>query len=338
MTSRNVFNYLNVAGFILVALLHTSWMLGEPNDYEFKDITEFARMYRSAVTPANYTFIIRGVALLFQGIFAVSQMLPRYCASPMVQEGVGALYFTSCLNDANWLFIFNAEEDAGFELYFLIIGMAITLLFLSLIVFKQGMVDSDGSPEEYWLLRFPFALMCGWTLVKFLITLNAPFADAEEDWEEGGSPVQITLAAISLVVIISVAVYTLIFCPITSPNYVIPAVLAWCTFGMALHLHSDEMYEYFGDDGATALVTFKVITYMIAFVLTLGTAFVAYKNEDAFKIDDVELQSSYEGERLNTEDSLDKENVDKDNLDKENLVHKSTENVYKCMENPHKSI
>eukprot|EP00555_Chaetoceros_dichaeta_P002471 CAMPEP_0198250826 /NCGR_PEP_ID=MMETSP1447-20131203/1861_1 /TAXON_ID=420782 /ORGANISM="Chaetoceros dichaeta, Strain CCMP1751" /LENGTH=308 /DNA_ID=CAMNT_0043935713 /DNA_START=1 /DNA_END=927 /DNA_ORIENTATION=- len=308
-------------------------MVGEPNEYEFKDITEFARMYRSVVTPANYTFIIRGVALLFQGIFAITQMLPRYCASPMVQEGVGALYFTACLNDSNWLFIFNAEEDAELGLFFLIIGMAITLLFLSLIIVKQGMVNSDDSPEEYWLLRFPFSLMCGWTLVKFLITLNAPFANVDEDGEDSGSSVQIILAAISLGFIMFVAVYTLIFCPVTSPNYVIPAVLSWCTFGMALHLHSEEMDEYFGDDGATTLVTFKVSTYMIAFVLALGTAFVAYKNEDAFKINEIEFQSSYEGESLNTE------NLDKENLHKpmENL-HKPMENLHKCMENPHQSI
>ena len=83
----NKFNYLNLAAFVISWALNSEVDMGP--DQEFWSflggMRELGRRYESVVTPQETTFLIAHVALLFQGIFAVAQLLPKYRASSLVQ-------------------------------------------------------------------------------------------------------------------------------------------------------------------------------------------------------------------------------------------------------------
>ena len=57
---------------------------------------ELSAKYQTIVTPNSSAFIIWAVIFVFQGIFAVVQLLPRFRAVPMVQEGVSYWYCIIC--------------------------------------------------------------------------------------------------------------------------------------------------------------------------------------------------------------------------------------------------
>ena len=86
-TPLNNLNYLNAAAFVLSWALNSEVDMGPDLEFfRFLDgMREFGRRYESMVTPAETTFLIAHFVLLFQGIFAVTQMLPKYRGSAMVQ-------------------------------------------------------------------------------------------------------------------------------------------------------------------------------------------------------------------------------------------------------------
>lgn len=90
---------------------------------------------------------------LLQAIFAVIQFLPRFRATPMVQQGVSYYYCAVSLFQVGWTFSF-AYEVLWLSLLFML------LIWISLcsLLYSQYYTKSDGSLWEFWLLRFPFAL------------------------------------------------------------------------------------------------------------------------------------------------------------------------------------
>ena len=83
----NKFNYLNVAAFILAWALNSEVDLGPEHEFWnfLNGMRELGRRYESIVTPAGTTFLLSHLVLLFHGIFAVSQLLPRFRANALVQ-------------------------------------------------------------------------------------------------------------------------------------------------------------------------------------------------------------------------------------------------------------
>jgi hypothetical protein len=88
-TPLNAFNFLNVAAFALSWALNSEVELGPGADDEFWSflggMRELGRRYQSIVTPAEATYLASHLVLLCQGVFAFTQMLPRYRSSPLLK-------------------------------------------------------------------------------------------------------------------------------------------------------------------------------------------------------------------------------------------------------------
>merc|ERR1719367_2692674 len=170
----NLLNYLNVVCFainvIFVFGVGTYGWFGTGNN------TELSEKYQTIITPKGTAFSIWGVIYLFQALFTVVQLMPMFRSKPMVQEGVGYWYCATCIIQACWQVVFGFEEVA-------VALVLIILIWLSLvgIVYKQYYVkDADKNLAEYWLLKFPFAIHCGWITAASVLNVNVLAVKLEE--------------------------------------------------------------------------------------------------------------------------------------------------------------
>ncbi len=94
----NALNFLNVAAFALSWALNSEVELGPGADEEFWSflggMRELGRRYQSIVTPAEATYLASHLVLLCQGVFAFTQMLPRYRSNPLKLARI--LCFNDC--------------------------------------------------------------------------------------------------------------------------------------------------------------------------------------------------------------------------------------------------
>jgi len=312
-------NYLNCAGLLANFVMSIGWtnegaVEGNQGFNEGNQgFDDFARRYLGILTPAEFTFGFEQIAFTLQAVFVLIQMMPTYRALPVVQKGVSVWYFAASFCQSFWLLILNKfEEEGGAEegeerqiaisqQFLLTTVMAGVLVFFSLVVYMQGKVERDGSQEDFWLLRFPFSFSCGWTIVKFLITFNAPFADMEQQngqnvYYNSRFPLttQVIFLCISFLAMLLVSIYVIRYAPHISPDYTIALILAFSAYGMAIHMSSEEMQDHF-DDGeeGTLLLTFQYIAYTIATAILFGTFIYAFKvDQDE---NEIEKESFYEG-------------------------------------------
>jgi hypothetical protein len=150
--SLNYLNYLNLIGYIL----NCFFTFASVSVFGIPDNGELSDKYQTILTPSGWAFAIWGIIFTAEGIFAVTQMVPKYRDHPMVQDGVKIWYFVSCLVQSGWTIAF------GYEVIILsLIFMVSILLSLYMILVSQNNVESDGTVGEYWLFRFPFAIHCG---------------------------------------------------------------------------------------------------------------------------------------------------------------------------------
>merc|ERR1712232_109401 len=163
--------------------------------------------------PSGSAFSIWGVIFIFQGIFAVYQLLPSVRAKPMVQEGVSYWYILTCLFQCCWTPCFGFEQIT-LALVFII------LICVALVYQQYNVKDADRTLLEYWLLRFPFALQCGWLTAASVLNVNVLAVKLE------ASPdVQLTMGIVSLAYLHAVSVWVVF--GFARPNFPIAGVLAW---------------------------------------------------------------------------------------------------------------
>merc|ERR1712232_634292 len=118
--------------------------------------------------PSGSAFSIWGVIFTFQGIFAVYQLLPSVRAKPMVQEGVSYWYILTCLFQSCWTPCFGFEQITLALVFIVLIWLALVAL-----VYQQYYVKgADHNLLEYWLLRFHFAIHCGWLTAASVLNVN----------------------------------------------------------------------------------------------------------------------------------------------------------------------
>ena len=171
---------------------------------------------QTVVTPKSDAFRIWILIFLLQAIFALVQFLPRFRGVPMVQQGVGYWYCFVSLFQVGWTFSF-AYEILWLSLLFMI------LIWISLcgLVYSQYYAKSDGSLWEFWLLRFPFALHCGWITAASVVNVNVIVVNSTAT-----PAVELAVGIISLAYLHAVSVWVL-FVIKRNPNYTIAGVLAW---------------------------------------------------------------------------------------------------------------
>eukprot|EP00438_Fugacium_kawagutii_P011780 Skav222954 [mRNA] locus=scaffold1489:715898:716566:- [translate_table: standard] len=127
--------------------------------------TELSRKYQTIITPAGYAFSIWGAIFTWEGVFAVAQMFPSLSTSPVVDRITPWWLFACCFQVA-WTLCFARELIAGS------LACMLGILF-SLLV---GILCVDFLPEislkEYFLLRAPFSLHCGWIIAASALNIN----------------------------------------------------------------------------------------------------------------------------------------------------------------------
>ncbi|KAL7535377.1 hypothetical protein ACHAXR_006457 [Thalassiosira sp. AJA248-18] len=230
-------NYLNLIAYILNITLvygvgNAGW-LGTP------DNGELSRKYQTLVTPNSSAFTIWAVIFLAQGAFSLLQLLPRFRALSMVQDGLSYLYPTVAAMQIGWTFAF-AYEVIPLSLVFML------LIWISLIaiLYSQYYNESDGSLSEFWVLRFPFAVHAGWITAASALNVNVQVVSMNQP-----ADIQLAVGIISLAVLHAISVWASFNIP--RPQWTLSCVLAWA-FGW--------IYEELGNPNELIKDTFAVDT------------------------------------------------------------------------------
>mmetsp|Transcript_29820 Transcript_29820/g.42335 ORF Transcript_29820/g.42335 Transcript_29820/m.42335 type:complete len:177 (-) Transcript_29820:250-780(-) len=106
--------------------------------------------------------------------------------------------------------------------------MLTILFFLVRIVTRQAKVESTSSIRDFWLLKFPFSIHCGWIVAASFVNIAVVLVKLEV-----GATIEYYTALGSLfgaLVITALALYR--------KEYIIPTVLSWATFGIYSELGS----------------------------------------------------------------------------------------------------
>jgi hypothetical protein len=258
-------NYANVAAYILNTIftygVGTAGMLGTPTNGDLSD------KYQTIVTPNSDAFRIWIAIFMFQLLFTIVQLLPKFRATPMVQKGVSYWYCIVSAIQIGWTFSF-AYEIIPLSLAFML-ALYVSLMGL---LYSQYYTESDNSFVEFWLLRFPFALHGGWITAASAVNVNvqAVASSAPAD-------IQLALAIVCLAVLHAISVWVL-FYP-KRPNWTIACVLAWA-FGyiyQELASPNDLIVETFTLQTINGVryAAFAVGTMIIPFQLVLRMAMLA---------------------------------------------------------------
>ena len=223
-SSINYINGLNIAGFIIAKLLNVDFDDGPdrnfPGFYELKEL-------RTVVTPAEFTFSIWDLILLFQAVFTVVQCLPKYRSLPLVQDGVKYWFFASCVAQGFWSIAFRNREDFFPMLCATVFIGASLASIVKIVISQRNVSQAEESAEEYWFLRFPFELTCGWLIAIFLINANGLMDEDQGAWAQG------IVAAVTIITMLVVSIAALILADFK--NYAIPSVLAWTLVSKIYH-------------------------------------------------------------------------------------------------------
>lgn len=264
MSELNALNYLNLVGFIINCLVtfFASTVFGFPSNGDLSD------KYQTIVTPSGFTFSIWGIIFAFQGVFSVIQMLSAYRDNILVQEGVQYWYFIACMFQSAWTFAF------GYEVIWLSTTMMGGILIsLAILVRLQSKIESEPSLriKDFWLLKFPFSIHCGWIAAAFAVNVNVLVLDAgtqargQEIW-----------AFNSLLYAVLVAVCALVY--LKPPDFTIPSVLVWATFGIFSELRKpkDAIVNTFTE---AVITRFRATVIGVCVVLAVATTgYGLYRN------------------------------------------------------------
>lgn len=152
---------------------------------------------------------------MFQGAFAVAQLLPRFRAEAMVLKGSSYWYSVVGALQIGWTIAF-AYEVIPLSLVFML------LLWCSLaaILYSQYYAKSDGSLWEFWILRFPFSVHAGWITAASALNVNVLVVSMDQP-----ADVQLAVGIVSLAVLHAVSVWVIFY--IRRPNWTIACVLSW---------------------------------------------------------------------------------------------------------------
>jgi len=232
----NVYNYLNIIGYVINFLI--TFGVGTlaiiPGAMDIGDLSD---KYQTIVTPNGTAFSIWGIIFIAQAIFAIGQLLPRYRSKAAVQDGLKYWYFLVCIVQALWTFFFS------YELITLSLpAIALICICLLCAITSQYHCELERTHIEFWMMRFPFMIHCGWLTAATALNTNVVIVN-----EAASASVQLTGGIISLAVLHAVAVVAL-WLP-EYPNYVIPSVLVWANFwiGKELQAPMDAIVNLFGD-------------------------------------------------------------------------------------------
>merc|ERR1719223_2452431 len=205
------------------------------------------------------------IITIFQGIFTLIQMLPSYRNHAMVQEGVQHWFLVACVAQ-----VISGVRLPYAEVFVDMVCMGCILYSLMTIMKQQKTATSDDTLEQFWLLQFLFPTWFACTMVGFLMTINAIFS-----YFGIPSLILFIIGLGSLLFLVMASIYMYTYEEISSPNYVIPGVVAFWVIGMALNRPNREMEENFS--GLVILIV-NVATFLIGGALAYFIGSHCYHN------------------------------------------------------------
>merc|ERR1711972_388837 len=179
--------------------------------------------YQTLVTPAGWAFSIWGPIFIWEGVFVVTQFLPRFRQNRVVLC-ISPWWWALCIAQVAWTLAF-AQEQITLALIFMLSILA-SLLGISW--------STDGlsiRAKEYFLLRAPFSLQLGWIIAASVVNINVQ-ADAVKASQES----LLALAIVSNAAVLAVvAVFTL---AVKSADPFVGFVVAWAFAGIYSQLNN----------------------------------------------------------------------------------------------------
>merc|ERR1712232_320479 len=218
---------------VLAYILNASvvYLVGTFGVFGAKTPMELSKKYQTLVTPVAFAFSIWSVIYLSQLIFVVVQLLVKgFRSKEQVVKGVGYNYIGVCIAQAAWQMAFS------FEIIWLSFILMLTIFYFLLKINVNLYKEVPQVQEEerknsiiiirdFWLLKFPFSIHCGWISAASFVNLNVLLVKYN-----AGAEVQYYVALASLASVFGIAMFNLYL--LSRPQYVIPAVLTWASFGI----------------------------------------------------------------------------------------------------------
>lgn len=218
----NKLNILNLLFYIINILI--TYGVGNAGWFGTPDNGTLSDKYQTLVTPNGSAFSIWGLIFIAQGAWAVAQMFPKFRDHKMVVDGVKYWYILVCIFQCGWTIVF------GFEVIWLSLVFMLSIWgSLVALLYTQYYTESNGSFVEFWLLRFPFAVHCGWLTAASALNVNVVVVDIDPPGD-----IQLACGIISLAVLHAISVWVVF--GFQKPNYTIAGVLAWANYFISVEL------------------------------------------------------------------------------------------------------
>ncbi|KAG7346051.1 hypothetical protein IV203_005119 [Nitzschia inconspicua] len=258
----NGLNYLNVITYGLNVFV--SYGIGYAGLFGILPTRwDISKQFETLVTPAEWAYYLWVPILIFECIFAVCQLLPKFRQRPIIQEGTGLFFFYICIIQTAWTLFF------AFRLFVLafVAVVAALLCLASLLASQQLMRGNGGSSRksnllEYWLFRFPFYIHAGWLIMCSVVQWSILFR-----YYTSNVGVQLAADIVALGVMLPPSTFFLTGQP-SGPDFVIPLVIVWSYISIGLELRhpNDDLKELYGHD---AIVAVRDATYFMAGIVVL---------------------------------------------------------------------
>jgi len=232
---------LNLVGYLLNA--GVTYGIGILGAFDLPTNADLSLKYQTLITPAGFTFSIWAVIFISQLISLIYQLSNSTTSNnKLVVKGIGYNYLGVCLSQIAWTITFSTEI-----IWASLVCMLCILAFLSLIVYNQTKISEEDEDykrntttkksSDFWMLRFPFLIHCGWILAATIVNINVVLVKYDVNASD-----QYGIGLLCAAAIVGLAVVLL-----TKKEFVIPLVLAWAMFGIFMELQNpkDSITERF---------------------------------------------------------------------------------------------
>jgi len=242
-TPLNAKNYLNVSAYLLNTIF--TYGVGTAGWFGAGDTGDISDKYQTLITPKSAAFSIWALIFAAQAVFVVAQMFPRYRAMPLVQKGVGYWYLVVCAFQISWNFAFGFESFIASLVIIIFVWTGLLAIVTSqyYVHKREQLAGEKHTLDQFWLLRFPFAIHCGW--ITAATTLNVNLVAVKLN---ATAATQLAIGIVTLAYLHAVAVWVTF--GLKRPNFTIAGVLAWAFGWIYAELGNPmpSILETFGSD------------------------------------------------------------------------------------------
>jgi len=215
-------NIINVGAYIInlvITYVSITGAFGETN-------SALSKKYQTLVTPAGWAFSIWGPIFIWEGVFTVVQLLPKYRDSKVL-PAIAPFWWAACIFQIGWTFVFAQDLIA------LALVLMLCILASLLGVLRQRDVAEIDSLSEYWMLHAPFSLHAGWIIAASTVSFNVL-----ADYFRSSPATLLGFAVVSLAVVFALTTFFALAIP--KPDGIICFVAFWAFLGISSELNSAE--------------------------------------------------------------------------------------------------